>query len=273
VFELAFWQSIQNSKEPTDFASYLEKYPNGQFASLARSRQRLLQTAAQNEDSSRRAEEQRRAEDQRLAREREARQRAEEQQLAAIEEQRKKAELDRQAADEQRRSQEMAAQRQAEEQHLSRELEARQLAEQQRRAAQEKEAEQQRISQAGETLSGPKQQPGAPTVVAALPSGASPVDARPERTSGRWIAQDNGWTLVVQMEGEKIISAEAALANDGRKLVCSPWSSQPDGYVEFWCSGPSFVRRKLSGRFPELELWANSGSAGGAKFKLTRSAN
>ncbi len=36
--ELAFWNSIKDSKEPEDYQAYLDKYPNGQFASLARRR-------------------------------------------------------------------------------------------------------------------------------------------------------------------------------------------------------------------------------------------
>ena len=35
-FELAFWESIKNSKDPEDFNYYLRKYPNGKFAALAR---------------------------------------------------------------------------------------------------------------------------------------------------------------------------------------------------------------------------------------------
>ena len=34
--EVAFWQSIQNSKNPAMFEEYLRKYPNGAFAGLAR---------------------------------------------------------------------------------------------------------------------------------------------------------------------------------------------------------------------------------------------
>jgi hypothetical protein len=36
--ELAYWETIKNSSHPEDFSSYLEKYPNGQFAALARRR-------------------------------------------------------------------------------------------------------------------------------------------------------------------------------------------------------------------------------------------
>jgi len=36
--ELAFWDSIKNSTNPADYKDYLEKYPNGQFATLAKRR-------------------------------------------------------------------------------------------------------------------------------------------------------------------------------------------------------------------------------------------
>jgi hypothetical protein len=38
AFELSYWDSIKNSTNAEDFRSYLEKYPNGQFAALARNR-------------------------------------------------------------------------------------------------------------------------------------------------------------------------------------------------------------------------------------------
>ncbi len=38
ALELAFWDTIKNSTNPDDFKSYLEKYPDGQFSGLARSR-------------------------------------------------------------------------------------------------------------------------------------------------------------------------------------------------------------------------------------------
>jgi TonB family protein len=36
--ELSFWETIKGSSDPEDFKSYLQKYPNGQFAELARRR-------------------------------------------------------------------------------------------------------------------------------------------------------------------------------------------------------------------------------------------
>jgi tetratricopeptide (TPR) repeat protein len=38
AIELSYWETIKNSNNPDDFKSYLEKYPDGQFASLAKSR-------------------------------------------------------------------------------------------------------------------------------------------------------------------------------------------------------------------------------------------
>ncbi|PYS77003.1 MAG: hypothetical protein DMF66_11655 [Acidobacteria bacterium] len=40
--ELSFWDSIKNSNDPEEFAAYLRKYPEGQFAELARIRVRAL---------------------------------------------------------------------------------------------------------------------------------------------------------------------------------------------------------------------------------------
>jgi tetratricopeptide (TPR) repeat protein len=38
AIELAYWDTIKNSNNPDDFKSYLDKYPDGQFAALAKSR-------------------------------------------------------------------------------------------------------------------------------------------------------------------------------------------------------------------------------------------
>ena len=44
--ELAFWRAIQDSDRPSDFAAYLEQFPEGGFAPLARSRMAALDDAA-----------------------------------------------------------------------------------------------------------------------------------------------------------------------------------------------------------------------------------
>jgi hypothetical protein len=46
TFELAFWNSIKDSRNPTDYRAYLETYPNGKFAALARARGGATQQAA-----------------------------------------------------------------------------------------------------------------------------------------------------------------------------------------------------------------------------------
>jgi len=44
--ELAFWDSVENSTDPAAYKAYLEKYPNGQFVSIAKLRLAKLKTAA-----------------------------------------------------------------------------------------------------------------------------------------------------------------------------------------------------------------------------------
>src|SRR5262249_22060893 len=43
--EIAFWESIKNSTDPEDFKAYLQQYPNGTFATLARNRLKKLEAA------------------------------------------------------------------------------------------------------------------------------------------------------------------------------------------------------------------------------------
>lgn len=42
AFELSYWESIKSSTDPEDFKAYLEKYPSGQFAALAKNKIRSL---------------------------------------------------------------------------------------------------------------------------------------------------------------------------------------------------------------------------------------
>jgi tetratricopeptide (TPR) repeat protein len=46
ALELSFWDTIKNSNNADDFKSYLEKYPDGQFAALAKSRSNLVRPAS-----------------------------------------------------------------------------------------------------------------------------------------------------------------------------------------------------------------------------------
>ncbi|WP_187640013.1 SUMF1/EgtB/PvdO family nonheme iron enzyme [Bosea sp. F3-2] len=41
VFELAFWESIRNSENASEYRAYLDAYPNGRFSALARAREQL----------------------------------------------------------------------------------------------------------------------------------------------------------------------------------------------------------------------------------------
>jgi hypothetical protein len=51
AFELSYWETIKNSQNADDFKAYLEKYPNGQFASLAKNRIRNLDAPAKPVES------------------------------------------------------------------------------------------------------------------------------------------------------------------------------------------------------------------------------
>src|SRR5216683_2459325 len=46
AIELSFWESIKNSNNPDDFKAYLDKYPDGQFAALAKSRAQPTRSTA-----------------------------------------------------------------------------------------------------------------------------------------------------------------------------------------------------------------------------------
>jgi hypothetical protein len=48
AFEITYWDTIKNSTDPEDFRSYLAKYPNGQFADLARRRSHAPDSAAKS---------------------------------------------------------------------------------------------------------------------------------------------------------------------------------------------------------------------------------
>ena len=46
-FELAFWNSVKDSKQASDYEAYLHAYPKGRFAALARARIQQLKSAPQ----------------------------------------------------------------------------------------------------------------------------------------------------------------------------------------------------------------------------------
>jgi uncharacterized caspase-like protein len=51
AFELSYWETIKNSTNADDFKAYLEKYPSGQFASLAKNRITTLEAPAKPAES------------------------------------------------------------------------------------------------------------------------------------------------------------------------------------------------------------------------------
>src|SRR5436190_18706933 len=51
AIELTFWDSIKNSNNPNDFKAYLDKYPDGQFAELAKSRANAAKPSGGGGDS------------------------------------------------------------------------------------------------------------------------------------------------------------------------------------------------------------------------------
>jgi Flp pilus assembly protein TadD len=46
--EIAFWETIKNSTDAEDFREYLRKYPNGEFAGLAKNRLKTLEAGKSN---------------------------------------------------------------------------------------------------------------------------------------------------------------------------------------------------------------------------------
>ncbi|WP_332699188.1 SUMF1/EgtB/PvdO family nonheme iron enzyme [Bosea sp. (in: a-proteobacteria)] len=46
-YELSFWETIRNSENPAEYRAYLDAYPNGRFASLARTREEFYKSRSQ----------------------------------------------------------------------------------------------------------------------------------------------------------------------------------------------------------------------------------
>ncbi len=47
-YELSFWETIRNSRNPAEYRAYLDAYPNGRFAALARTREQLYRSQPQD---------------------------------------------------------------------------------------------------------------------------------------------------------------------------------------------------------------------------------
>jgi len=52
IDELAFWETIKNSTDPEDFKAYLEQYPKGKFAALAKNKLKGLEAAKSSKNPS-----------------------------------------------------------------------------------------------------------------------------------------------------------------------------------------------------------------------------
>lgn len=51
AIELSYWETIKNSNDPEDFRAYLRKYPNGEFADLAKRRAGLAKQSQTNSNT------------------------------------------------------------------------------------------------------------------------------------------------------------------------------------------------------------------------------
>lgn len=47
-YELSFWETIRNSENPAEYRAYLDAYPNGRFAALARTREQFYRGRSQS---------------------------------------------------------------------------------------------------------------------------------------------------------------------------------------------------------------------------------
>ena len=91
--DLAYWESIKDTKNPDELKAYLEQYPNGRFAPLARARLKALGAAPTAEEQKRQsAEKSRLEEEKRLAQLEEEKRR---QQLSTAEEEKRKLDAER----------------------------------------------------------------------------------------------------------------------------------------------------------------------------------
>jgi hypothetical protein len=134
--ELAFWLSVKDSTYPAVLATYLERYPDGEFAAIARTliehydRRLKAEQAAQEEERKRSEEEMKAAEVKRLEEERRVRE-------AAIAEERKRAAEGKVGEETRRQEQQQRAELIARTEELRKALEDVRLAREAAKAAEE----------------------------------------------------------------------------------------------------------------------------------------
>jgi serine/threonine protein kinase len=149
--EVEFWRSIQNTTDPSELQFYLEQFPEGTYASLARHKMARLTEQQQGEDKAKQAEDQaRRAVEQQA--EEKARREAEEKARAVAAEQARK-----QAEEQARRAEQEKAAREAQEKAR------REMQERARRDAQEKaKREQEEKARQAQAQPRPRAEPAPP---------------------------------------------------------------------------------------------------------------
>jgi chemotaxis protein histidine kinase CheA len=174
--ELEFWASVKDSTSPAVLGTYVDRYPNGDFAPVARAliehyeRQRKAELAAREEERQRREEERKAAEVRRQEEQRRARE-------AAIAEERKRAEEGKSVAEMKRLDDKAKAEWLARTEDLRKALEEAKLArevakaaEQQRQAAVEAAEKATRAAEEAIAKKGEAKETAAdPTKLAALP--------------------------------------------------------------------------------------------------------
>jgi hypothetical protein len=174
--ELTFWLSVRDSTSPAVLATYLERYPDGEFAAIARTlaehydRKLKAEQAAQEEERKRIEEERKAAEVKRLEEERRARE-------AALAEERTRAEEDKGRGEARRLEEQQRAElverteelrKALEEARLARE--AARVAEEQRVAAMKAAEDARKAANDAISLKRDSERHSDPTKVAALPT-------------------------------------------------------------------------------------------------------
>jgi DNA-binding winged helix-turn-helix (wHTH) protein len=222
--ELAYWQSVQASSDPRDFQSYLDQYPTGKFAALARNRLSALEDSARGRARQQAADAQRQADAQKA-----------EAQRAAV--------AQRQAAELQRQTQ--AA-------------EARRRADADRVAALEAEVKRIGVAAAGPPSPAPPPAPLAAPVPTASPQLALGAPAR-ANLEGKWAGELGVWRFAITVRGGEI-SGSLSCGNNIYRLRDSFAAGRAlDITANRVTGGPLFPTTiSVKGEFPTLQLKPNS---------------
>ena len=192
--DLAFWLSVKDSTSPAVLATYLERYPKGEFAAIARTlvehyeRKIKAEQAAQEEERKGLEEERKAAEVKRLEEERRMRE-------AAIAEERRHLEAGNSSEDGRRREEQQRAELVARTEELRKALEEARLAREAAKAAEEqriaaiREAEEAtRVANDAITLKRDADGQSDPTKIAALPK----IDTSKGSFDGVWTIHRTG---------------------------------------------------------------------------------